>query len=247
MRNGRLAAAVLISAALMLGSPIAGCAHAPAETGGQGTVSWRFDRLDAVAGVPARVEGDPRLIATKAGRALAFDGIDDAAFVPVHPLAGAARFTFEAIFRPDGGAFEQRWFHLAEADPAAPAGLFPPVKPSGPRFLFEIRVVANGWYLDAFTAGPGYSKALMAPEKLHALGKWHHVAQTFDGHTYRSFVNGDLQAESPLAFVPQGPGYASIGTRINRRNYFRGAVHSARFTKRALAPEEFMKLPKGLR
>ena len=207
---------------------------------------WRFDNLQQIGGHPVRVEGHPRPISTAAGQAIAFDGVEDALFMPAHPLAGASRFTFEAIFRPDGGPFEQRWFHLAQADPAAPAGAFPPVQASGPRFLFEIRVVDDRWYLDAFTAGPGYSVTLVAPQKRFALGRWYHVAQTYDGHTYRSYVDGQLQTESPLAFVPQESGYASIGTRINRRNYFHGAVYAARFTPRALQPADFMKLPAPL-
>jgi len=223
------------------------CAALPSQQDKAAHVSWRFDNISRVGGYPIRVEGEPRRISTPAGPAVEFDGVDDALFIPMHPLAGAARFTFEAIFRPEGGAFEQRWFHLAESDPAAPAGTYPPVKASGPRFLFEIRVVNDNWYLDAFTAGPGYSSTLAAKEKLYPVGHWYHVAQTYDGHTYRSYVDGQLQAESPLAFVPQGPGYASLGTRINRRNYFRGAVFAARFTPRALAPKDFMKIPEELR
>jgi len=33
-----------------------------------------------------------------------------------------------------------------------------------------------------------------------------------------------------------------VGTRINRVNYFKGALRQARFTHRALAPDEFLKL-----
>ena len=222
---------------------LSGCAHSLAS---DDSTVWRFDNLRQVESLPTRIEGQPQLIATGAGAAVAFDGIDDALFIPAHPLAGAEQFTFEAIFCPAGGAFEQRWFHLAEADPAAAAGVDPPVAASGPRFLFEIRLVPSGWYLDAFTAGPGYSKALMAPEKLHGLGRWFHVAQTFDGHIYRSYVDGQLQAHSPLAFRPQGDGHSSVGTRINRRNYFLGAVFAARFSRQALGPHQFMKLPRGL-
>jgi Concanavalin A-like lectin/glucanases superfamily len=234
--------AVVALAALFAG----GCAPVARQSGTSQAVAWRFDNLQRIGGYQVRVEGQPEAIQTPAGTAIKFDGVDDALFVPAHPLAGAAKFTFEAIFRPDGGAFEQRWFHLAQADPAAPARTYPPVQPSGPRFLFEIRVVEGSWYLDAFTAGPGYSKTLVAPEKRYPVGHWYHVAQTYDGHSYRSYVDGRLQAEAPLAFTPQGPGYSSIGTRINRRNYFHGAIYVARFTPRALAPKDFMKLPAGL-
>jgi Concanavalin A-like lectin/glucanases superfamily len=234
--------------ALMLGAVLlaSSCAHVPSQSRVRESTYWRFDNVDRIGGYAVHVEGHPQRIQTPAGAALAFDGVDDALFVPAHPLSGAAAFTFEAVFRPDGGQFEQRWFHLAQADPAAPANVYPPVQPSGPRFLFEIRVVDGSWYLDAFTAGPGYSKTLAAPDKRYPVGHWYHVAQTYDGHTYRSYVDGKLQAESTLAFVPQGAGYASIGTRINRRNYFHGAIYAARFTPRALAPKDFMRIPRAL-
>ncbi len=90
--------------------------------------------------------------------------------------------------------------------------------------------------------GPGYNKALMFPDTLHPIGAWYHVAQTFDGKTFRSYVNGELRGEADIAFTPQGEGEASVGTRINRLSYFHGAVRQARFTPKALAPEEFMKL-----
>lgn len=235
----------LFAAALCL---LAACAPGAGVTDsrpGQ-QILWRFDRLDRIGGVPAHVEGEPRLIGTPAGKAAAFDGLDDALFVDAHPLAGAESFTIEAVFRPDGGAFEQRWLHLAEVPGPRQPGDFTAAPPSGPRFLFEIRVVETGWYLDAFVAGPGYNKALIVPEKVYPLGRWYHVAQVYDGTTYRSYVNGELQAEAEIAFKPQGPGYSSIGTRINRRSYFNGAIFLARFVPRALQPAEFLPLPAGL-
>ena len=228
---------------LLLAFALAACSHAPSGGPAQEDAAlWRFDRLHRVGGLPVRAEGEPRMIVTKAGPAVAFDGVDDALFLDNHPLAGAVAFTVEAIFRPDGGPFEQRWLHLAEAGGAEHAAQYPPVDPRGSRFLFEIRVVGTSWYLDAFMTGPGYNKTLMFPEKTFPLGRWYHVAQTYDGRTYRSYVNGALQGEAEVPFTPQGPGYASVGTRINRRDYFRGAVHTARFTRRALAPEQFLKL-----
>jgi hypothetical protein len=217
----------------------AACTHAPQPETAESAVTWCFDTLERIGGRPVRAEGGPRLIDTQAGRAVLFDGVDDALFLDRHPLAGASAFTFEAVFRPDGGAFEQRWFHLAEAAASPPPGASPPVDPSGTRMMFEIRVVGDLWYLDAFAAGPGYRQALMVPEKSFPIGRWYHVAQTYDGRTYRAYVDGVLQAEAEIAFAPQGQGHAAIGTRINRRDYFKGAVRIARFTPRALAPAEF--------
>ena len=214
------AAGLLVSACATVGRPAS-----------RQTV-WTFDRLSDIGGERTMVEGGPALIDSPYGQAVLFDGVDDALFIDRHPLAGAQTFTFEALFRPDGGAFEQRWFHLAEE---APAGQ----PPSQTRFLFEIRVVGDRWYLDAFTRGPGYNHTLIFPERLHPCGQWFHVAQTFDGVLYRAYVDGVLQGEHAVPFKPQGPGRASVGCRINRVNYFKGAVRQARFTHAALPPERF--------
>ncbi|HJZ78454.1 MAG TPA: beta-propeller fold lactonase family protein [Vicinamibacterales bacterium] len=206
-------------------------------------ITWTFDRMETIGGVKTTVEGHPRIIESPTGKAVEFDGVGDSLLIEQHPLAGAETFTFEAIFRPDGGANQQRWFHLAEIDQKT--GLATSVEKttseSNSRFLFEIRVVnENEWYLDAFINGPGYSKALMVPDKRHPLGRWYHVAQVYDGKWYRSYVNGELQGEAEVAFTPQGAGRASVGVRMNKVNYFHGAVAKARFTSAALPVSEFM-------
>ena len=201
-------------------------------------VTWNFDNLTSIGGEVTHVEGHPQLIDSPFGKAVLFDGVADALFIDRHPLAGAKTFAFEAFFRPDGGAFEQRWFYLDESDPPLPAG----EKPLDPHFTFEIRALPDTWYLDAFTDGPGYKQTLVFPDKTFRLGQWHHVAQTYDGRTYRSFVNGALQGEADIAYVPQGPGRSCVGTRINRVNYFKGAVARARFTPWHLSPEQFLKV-----
>ena len=203
------------------------------------TTVWTFDRLTGIGGHNTTIEGAPKLIDTPAGKAAQFDGANDVIYVDNHPLAGAEAFTIEAVFRPDGGVFEQRWLHLAEADPVNGDA-------QSPRTLFEIRVVENAWYLDAFTTGPGYNKTLVVPEKTFPVGRWYAVQQTYDGKIYRSYVNGVLQAEAELDYKPQGAGRTSIGMRINKATPFKGAVLNARFTPRALAVAEFAPLPAGL-
>ncbi|HEY0282779.1 MAG TPA: LamG-like jellyroll fold domain-containing protein [Rhizomicrobium sp.] len=202
-------------------------------------ILWTFDRFDSIGGAATQVEGHPQLISTQAGKAILFNGVDDVLFIDKHPLAGAATFTIEAIFRPDGGEFEHRWLHLSEIDPATGTD-------SDARFLFEHRVVDGQWYLDAFVTGPGYNKTLVVPEKLFPIGKWYHVAQSYDGKIYRSYVNGVLQAEAAIDFKPQGPGHSSVGARINRVSFFKGAILNALFTPRVLAPKDFEPLPEGL-
>lgn len=226
----RLCPVLLLPALLLL----AGCVTPVPEK-----AVWDFHTLSRIGGATATVEGGPALLETPAGPALQFDGVKDAVFVDTHPLAGAETWTIEAVFRPDGGAFEQRWLHLAEVDPATG-------KETGTRFLFEIRVKDGRWYLDAFTTGEGYKLTLIDPAKTFALGRWYRVAMTYDGTFFRSFVDGVEQASSPMPFKPQGQGHSSLGVRLNRVNYFHGALLRLRFTKKALAPDEFAPLPAGL-
>ena len=200
-------------------------------------VTWRFDHLDQIGGHPTTLLGHPRLIEGPAGKAIQFNGVDDAIYVDVHPLAGAQAFTWEVIFRPDlGGAPEQRFFHLQERDPKTG-------EDTATRMLFEIRVIGDQWALDSFALSSTESLALLDRTKLHSLGAWHAVAAVYDGQEFRNYVDGQLQGSGPLHLAPQGAGHTSIGTRINRVNYFKGAVLEARMTRRALAPAEFLKPP----
>jgi hypothetical protein len=157
--------------------------------------------------------------------------VDDALLLDVHPLAGAATFTWEAIFRPDlGGSRAQRWFHLQETG-------------SENRMLFEIRVVDDRWFLDSYNFSTTGEATLMNKQSLHPLGAWYHVAAVYDGKVFRNYVNGVLDGSKEVALAPQGPGRTSAGVRITLVDYFKGAIHSSRFTRRALSPAEFGAVP----
>jgi hypothetical protein len=54
------------------------------------------------------------------------------------------------------------------------------------------------------------------------------------------FVDGKEELSGALVIQPLGSGNTSIGVRMNRVFWFKGAVRKARFTPRALAPQEFM-------
>ena len=59
-------------------------------------VVWRLDNLDRIGGHPVTIEGEPKVIDTPNGKAIEFDGVDDAIFLNVHPLQGMAAFTGES-------------------------------------------------------------------------------------------------------------------------------------------------------
>ena len=201
------------------------------------SIIWRFDSIDAIGGHPTHVLGHPHVIDSPYGKAVAFNGVDDALFVDTHPLSGASQYTWEVIFRPDAdGAQAQRFFHLSEIDPATG-------KDTNNRMLFEIRIVKGQWCLDSFAFSNGSARTLLNCDDLHPLGQWYRVTAVYDGKMLRNYVGDEMQGEGELHLTPQGPGHSSIGARIDRRDYFKGAVFEARFTPRALKPEEFLKMP----
>jgi hypothetical protein len=233
MRAQILPAAVL-SFLMLVGSLLSGQA-----AGLESAEVWMFDQTSALGSHPTQVLGHPQVIETLLGKAVQFNGTDDALFVAVHPLAGAQTWTWEVIFRPDAdGAAAQRFFHLSVLDPTTG-------KDTNDRLLFEIRIVNGQWCLDSFAMAGGQSKTLLNCEKLHALGKWYRVTAVYDGQTLRNYVGDELQGEGNVQLVPQRPGHSSVGVRITLKDYFKGAVFEARFTRRALAVGDFLKLPPG--
>ena len=196
---------------------------------------WTFNRLNVIGGHQPNLVGHPHLIETPRGKAIEFNGLDDAVFLDVHPLAGARAFTWEVIFRPDrGGAAEQRFFHLQEDG-------------SDNRMLFEIRVIGDQWCLDSFAKTGENSSTLLDRTKLHPLGDWYAVEAVYDGQEFRNYVDGVLQGSGPLHMEPQKSGRTSVGVRFNKKDYFKGAMLLARITPKALRPDQFLKKERFLK
>jgi len=174
-----------------------------APTGKQRPAVWTFDRLDHIGGFPAIVVGHPRIIKTPLGKAVEFNGVDDAIFIDNHPLAGAETFTFEVFFRPDrGGAAEQRWFHLSTLDPKTG-------QDTDTRIMFDPR----DWGAMVSRSSGQRTQRLPAidrPDLLHPLGTWHHVAMVYDGKELRRYVNGVFERKVALEFSPEAPGHSSV-------------------------------------
>jgi len=192
-------------------------------------VTWRLDNLASIAGHAVTVAGEPRVIDTPGGKAILFDGIDDGIFLDTHPLAGMETFTVEVVFRPDrDGSVEQRFFHMQEIDSEA-------------RVMFETRLVENThWFLDTFILSGEQRVVLYAEDDLHDLDAWQHAAIVVDGATMRHYVNGELELSEPLAYSPQADGKTSLGVRLNRVHWFKGAIRTARFTPGVLSPDQFL-------
>jgi hypothetical protein len=218
----------------------------------QKAITWRFDNLSRIGGTQIALVGKPQLVDTSIGKAIHFEGqgrtssspetgdpTGDALLLNTAPLTGDATYTFEVIFRPSSkGAPAQRFFHMQDNG-------------SQSRRMFEIRIVNNQWCLDTvgidLNHGPEQHGVTLACDAahLHPLDRWYAVAATYDGKTLRGYVDGELQGGIDVKLAPLPAGTTSVGTRIDKRDFFTGDVYSARFTPSVLSPGEFLKVPVG--
>ncbi|HJX89365.1 MAG TPA: LamG domain-containing protein [Pyrinomonadaceae bacterium] len=205
------------------------CSAAVLSQRSQSSLTWKIDNLGKISGNAVSIVGHPQVIDAPGGKAIAFDGVGDSLLLNTNPLAGAEAFTVEAVFRPEaGGAKEQRWFHIQEDN-------------SENRVLLETRLVEDEWFLDTYIRSGENNRTLYAENFKHPLGAWYQVALVFDGKEMRHYVEGLEEMSGPLTISPLTAGKTSIGVRMNRVYWFKGAVQKVRFTQRALQPSEFMK------
>ena len=186
------------------------------------------------AGTVSGAAAEPLVLGAPAvldGGGASFDGEDDAYVLDENPLAGAQAFTIEMLWRPDaGGPVEQRVLHIQEGEQH--------------RLLIELRMVdADHWVLDTFLRdGPEQRLTLIARDRVHPAATWSWVALRYDGTTMSHFVNGRCDGEGPVAFRPMQDGQTSLGVRLNRVNWFRGAIREVHFHRRALDVDELQRI-----
>ena len=209
-----------------------GCAAVVASGSGKvvAPTVWALTSVESVGGVTPKVEGAPRaLTAAEGGPGLWFDGVDDGLWLPVNPIAGDATFTIEVLIRPEvGGPDEQRYCHVEDE--------------AGHRGLLELRMLgADAWCLDVFLKAGDARLTLIDRTKAHAAGRWTWVALRYDGRILSAWVDGVKESEGEVAFVPMGQGRTSLGTRQDRRSWFRGAIREVRISAEAVPAERMQR------
>ena len=195
----------------------------------QRIVEWKVEELNAAKAEGVSKEGDPRTVDCPYGKAVQFDGTKDGLFLNTNPLEKLKQFTVEVIFQPDGKApQEQRFLHMGEV--------------RGDRLLLETRVTDDDrWCLDAFLLSGNSSQTLIDKNKLHPTGKWYHIAFVVDNGKTNVYVDGQLELDGKIEFSPMKAGATSIGVRMNKVSWFKGAIYKVRVTPKSLTPTEFTK------
>lgn len=197
-------------------------------------VVWAIDRLASIGGHRTETLGAPRVVRSELGSSVEFDGVGDGLVVENNPLAGATEFTIEVIFRPYASSHpanrEQRFIHLQDSEDH--------------RLLIELRLTDdNHWFLDTFIKSGDSAEVLYAKDFPHPIGPWYHAALVYQDGEMRHYVNGVLEMAGRVKYVPVSGGQTSVGVRLNRRSWFKGAIHELRVTPVALEPGGFSRLP----
>ena len=197
-------------------------------------VTWKVDNLESIGGAKVKVVGKPRVIETEQGKAVEFNGKDDALFVDSNPLAGWKEFTAEVIFRPAAkGPNEQRFLHF---QPAV----------GEDRLLFETRLPEDEqWFLDTYVQSSDAAagkRTLFAGDAIyhHPCDRWYHAAVVVDGKTMAHYVNRKHELSGELKFAPLGEGQTSLGCRFNQVHWFQGAIRLIRVSPTVLKPAQFL-------
>jgi hypothetical protein len=202
---------------------------------------WRFDEgggdsaADSGAGNhPGLVYGatwtaSPAPTAFNNPYALHFDGIDDK--VEVAGLTQCAPFSVSAWIKADAwqaGSYEGTIVGQDSGEGGGSQG-------------FALRAGEGGrlnFVVAAPIDGEGWPDAVTDP--VMQVGRWHHVAGTYDGATERAYIDGQELTSRPVGATfypstyPLRIGYGSI---ISSRT-FTGAIDDVRYYCKALSPEE---------
>lgn len=200
----------------------------------QESILWQVDNLSQIGGHDVEIIGNPQVIETDIGTAIEFNGIDDGLIVDNNPMAGATAFTVEIIFKPyTGGGIEQRFLHFQQDD--------------NNRILIELRNNNDeNWTLDTFIKSGSSSQALLDYSFVHSLDAWNHAALVFKDGAMEHYVNGEKELEGTVNYQVVNSGQTSLGVRLNKVSWFKGAIHSVRVTDDALDPENFMEIGESL-
>jgi len=193
---------------------------------------WILDNLSSIGGHPVTVVGEPVVKALDIGTAIVFDGNDDGLIVHGCPLDTAASFTIEILFKPYA-AFpsnvEQRFLHIQHP------------QRDRRRVLVELRLTdSDKWFIDTHIRADSSSLTCLADHFPHPVEEWYHVAFVYEKGTARHYVNGVEEMSGQVPYVPVENAQVSLGMRLNKKWFFKGAIRAVSMTRRALRPEAFV-------
>src|SRR5688572_22009243 len=175
--------------------------------------------------------GTPRLLSAPDGSALLFDGLDDRVTFGAAPSLGVTSFTLETWFRRDGpGSTATTGGGGVVAVPLVTKGMSEGEGNNKDTNYFlgidgKRRVLVADFEDNATGANhPAYGVTAICD------GVWYHAAATYDGTTWRLYLNGNLEAEVVAGnFTPRFDSIQHVGlaTALNSSGSASGAFKGA--------------------
>ncbi len=185
-------------------------------------IVWKIDSANKIGEKVVTVSGNPKVILVEDGNSLEFDGVDDGLLIDQNPLAGMQEFTIEVDCKPYRGGSEnreQRFLHIQDPEN------------EDRRILLELRLNdRDEWYGDWFIKTEKETLILIDSSFTHPVGEWATMSLEYKKGTVKGFVNGIPEVSGEIEYLPVGPqGKISIGTRMDQRSWFKGAIKEVRF------------------
>ncbi len=175
--------------------------------------------------------------------AIAFDGVDDYARTALDPAVGLSTFTIEAWVRRDGeGTKVSTGVGGLSLVPIATKGLG-----EGDKSNIDCNY-AFGFWGDVLGAdfedmATGANHPVTGKTGI-ARGEWHHVAATYDGTTWRLYVDGVLDAESAANAMPRADSIhpfalaSAVDSTGLPHGFLQGSLDEVRLWSKARAADE---------
>ncbi len=193
---------------------------------------WSIDNLKNIGGFPLQLFGNPEVKDFVFGKAIEFDGVDDGIIVEGYPFNKESSFTAEIIFNPYASFpnnVEQRFLHVQSSNRGSR------------RYLIELRLNdKNQWFIDTHIRADTTFLTCLAKDFPHPVDDWYHVAFTYMNGEARHYVNGIEEMRGKVNYIPVDSALVSIGMRMNRVSFFKGAIYYVAFSKGVLKPSEFL-------
>ena len=189
---------------------------------------WEMKSLSSIGGNRVEVLGNPEVVEVESGEpAIEFDGTDDGVLVAANPIEGADEFTIQMVFKPYGAYpenIEQRFLHIQDPEDESR------------RILMELRLNnRQEWYPDFYMKADTSSLVLIDSTLTFPVNEWATMRLVYKNGQMKGFVNGKELLSGKIKYLPIGPsGQTSIGTRMDKRSWFYGAIKSIEFKPRAV-------------
>jgi len=178
------------------------------------------------------LQGDPQWITGYDGDSLQLDGSSDNIYA-------------ESAQLPTGAFTLALWFNSGSA-----------LNDSSPRKDFLYWQVGNGRpHLTFNRSGTGEIglwpnvggdvDGPLTTTRSWAAGTWYHIASTFDGTSFKIYVNGNLENVVNHPGTHDDASGLLIGCRTNQRNYFDGKIDDVRLYSKALTQQEISLVMRG--